>query len=533
MYTPIQIKGGNARVSQTTTMSVKGMDKKDAPQFLDINYALNVENYEIKGQANLERRKGITEELSVAVTSPITFLLDWTDDLWIFGYGTTIAKYVYSTKTITTIKSNFSANAGFDGDRYGEYFFVCNGVDKIWRISDAGANINQITNSPAAASVLKAIGPRLYTGFVDANGTPTTQYSEIDDATNPPFQNWNIGILATDGGSVSYRNASAPKSILPFGEFIVVFCDKGMFAFGITVYDSAGTATKKDDIVQYTEDFGGARGAILTEKGVFYANEVGLWNLVSIGLSNVPQSKQYSIFSTLLGDNFFDDIDASNGDLFFDRRKQTLLFTCAQGSETNNLVISCNLSGKDPAFSKITGWNISRFTEVNGKIYGGSDAKTTIYELFSGETDDGLTIGTDYLQEIRLGNLDTKNKLKGCYVGGFLSPSSEIQVAFDIYDTDGSPITDKLKYQWTPSYNLNGADEYGSAAYSSSSYGGDNDSPALIECFDGARTIIRNFNRIRLHITSNDDCAHILTWCKLDAEVKSQVRTRKLLKLTS
>jgi hypothetical protein len=417
-------------------------------------------------------------------------LKKWTDDVWIFGYGTTVARYTVSTDTVTNIKTNFSVNTGFDGVRYGDYFYVCNGVDKIWYITFAGFAISQIAASPATTSVLTAIGPRLYAGYGD-----TVQYSETDVGGTPPFTAWNNATTATSGGKVYYRNAGTVRSILPLGENVVVFSDKGYFTFTITTFDSAGTISKTENVTNYVEDFGGARGAVSTEKGIFYANEAGMWNMVSVGQSDVPFSRQYTVISTPLGDNYFVNIDMTNCDLFYDQKKTTVYLTCADGSDTNNLIIAANVGGKSPVFYKIANWNISRFMNDDGMIYGASDGKTAIYRLFSGDTDDGAIIGTDYYQELKLGDLETKQMLKGCYIQGFLGASSTIYVRFDIYDITGKPITDKLKYEWTAQSSVSSFDGYNSAHYNGSAYGGDEDYANLIESFDGCRCFIINYGK--------------------------------------
>jgi len=113
-----------------------------------------------------------------------------------------------------------------------------------------------------------------------------------------------------------------------------------------------------------------------------------------------------------------------------------------------------------------------------------------------------------------------------------LSSSSSILIKFDIFDIEGKPVTDKLKFTWTPQYSLSGFDGYSSAQYNASSYGGDLDSAQLIESFDGCRPFIRNFQRVRVHITSGDKLDHQINWLSLEVEEKAPIRRRKLV-LTS
>jgi hypothetical protein len=524
-YKPIQVDNKMQMSSALSTMAPKGVNLRTPPQFLDVDQALNIQNYEIEDTGRLVKRLGLYN-IYDSGTEAITMFEQWTSDIWMVGFGTTLAYYTKSTGVLTNIKTDFSVNEEFSGKKYGDYFFLCNGVDKVWymTISDL-TTVTQIAASPAEANHMAVIGARL---FVSVNDS--VRYSEIDDGTNPPFQTWTEGTLATDGGSVSYRNAGNVRSIVPLGANVVVFSDDGFYSFVITLFDSAGTTSKTEDIANYVEDFGGARGAISTEKGIFYTNEAGLWNLVSVGQTDIPYSRQYSPVSYSLGNTYFDNADFTRCDLYYDQKKRVVYVTAGQGSQTNNVVLAYHTEYK--AFYTITGWNISRFLNDNGVMYGASDAKTALYKLFTGYTDDGLIIGTDYRQEISLGEVEYRKKLLGVYTQGFLSQSSLVKVRFDAYNEKGRITTDKLKYDWTAQYATGSGDGYNSAIYSSSVYGGDSDDSGLVECFDGARPFISNLQRLQLHITSADEFPHVLTWVKLGARIKSKCRVRTLSQTT-
>jgi hypothetical protein len=527
MYRAIRTKYSENPVVAVSTMPTSGENKSRAPQFLDVTSALDVQNYEIEDVGKLAKRKGFTQMLKVAGAVPITLLKEFTTDVWIFGYGTTIAKYTISTDTVATIKNDFGAGSIFDGGRYGDYFFVCNGIGKIWRMDNSTFTLAEVAATTTATVGLTFIGSRGYAWYGD-----TVQYSETDTGANPPFNTWTNGTLATDGGKVNYRNAGDVRSVVPLGDNVVVFSDKGFFAFTITTFDSAGTISKTENITNYTEDFGGARGAITTEKGIFYNNEQGIWNLVSIGQLNQPFSRQTSIISNNLGNDYFENVDFSNGDITYDPAKGTIYVTCANGSDTNNLVISCKMletsKGMITAFATISNWNISRFMNIGGVFYGASDASTTVYKLFDGYTDDGQIIGTKYRQELKLGDLETKQVLKGCYTQGFLSPSSSIKVRFNAYGETGILTNDKLKYTWTTDYTPYGMDAYNKARYNSSVYNGDVGVAGLVESFSGCRPFLRNFLRLQVNITSNDKFPHSLTWVKLDSKIIGKIRRRNL-----
>lgn len=596
-YKPLSIKGGSSPTQATTLMGAKGVNGRDLPQLLDPEFALNIDNYLVTANGQLTKRKGQVAQFTVAGTNPTTMLVEWDSDTWLFAYDTTVAAYTISTDTVTNIKTDFTTSTAFSGQRYGGYFFVCNGGDKVGRISrtitygtqtanfttgsiltgatsgatakieedsDSGAtgtltlgNISgtfqngeiisdnstgagsatstsvvtfvytEITAAPKA-KVLKVVGARLFAGNLEEDAA-AVRYSAIDDASNPPFDDWAVTALADAGGLVNFRNAGEVNAIETVGEFVVTFSEKGKWAFFINTIDSAGTLTKIDVFQMTRIDFGGARATVSTNQGLFYANEAGLWQLVSVGQQNVKFSDQENLTSVLLGNKFFDNVSMDNVAIEYDAKARNILLSVAKNSSTNNLVLVYNIDQK--AFSTISAWNINRFMNIDQVIYGASATKTQVDKLFVGSSDNGASIGTDFLQELKLGNLETKQMLMGCYVQGFLSASSNLTVRFDIYDITGKPIKDKLRFSWTAQRSENGFDGYGSANWGVSSWGGDVDFANLIESFDGCRPFIRNFQRVRVHITSGDTLPHVVNWISLDAKVKGKIRRRKMTAL--
>jgi hypothetical protein len=202
-YQPIQVNPRSSIRRSTTLMAKGGVNNRDLPQLLDVKFAQKIVNYLAESDGRLIKRKGLEKILEVAGTVGITLFKKFDDDTFIFGYGTTIARYTVSTDTVTNIKTNFSANSGFDGVRYGVNFFVCNGVDKIWRITAAYA-ISEITASPVC-SVLSVIGNRIYAGRLSTDET-AVQYSMVDDGSTTPFGTWTIGTLRN-----RFRNSKIQK----------------------------------------------------------------------------------------------------------------------------------------------------------------------------------------------------------------------------------------------------------------------------------------------------------------------------------
>ena len=196
-----------------------------------------------------------------------------------------------------------------------------------------------ITNAPICNGI-KIIGARAVAFDLESNQAGV-KYSEVDDTSNPPFDTWSNLTGADDGGIVSFRNAGAIRSVVQLGVSTVCFGDNGFFAFKIDTIDSAGTMKKVEVIQNYTEDFGGARGAIETPFGIWYTNEAGLWQMVAVGQTDVPMSRQQVLTSTLMGSEYFKDVSQTSSDLIYDAIKKIVLVTVAKDSAFNNLVIGC------------------------------------------------------------------------------------------------------------------------------------------------------------------------------------------------
>ncbi len=526
MYKPLKVQSGQGASYTNSMMPKKGINKEDLAQMMDTAYALKIINY-IPYKYGLEKRAGLEKIFERVGANPISLLKEFTDGVWIFGYSTYIEAYNTATGIFTTIKSDFSANDGFDGAKYGEYFLVCNGVDKIWRFDNA-LTIGEIADSPICGG-LKVIGPRLYAFRLSTDAT-AVQYTPVDDGTNPPFNAWTQTTAADTGGTVNYRNAGPVRSVCQLGQYTVVFSDDGFYAFFINTIDSGGTLKKVEVIQNYTEDFGGARGAIETPMGIFYINEAGLWQLVAVGTTFTPMSQQQMLTSELLGGKYFKDVDQENLDLVYDVNQKCIFVTCAKNSTTNNLVIGYKLDLK--AFFEFKNWNISRFAKIGADIYGASSIKTTVYKLFSGSSDDGLNIGTDYYQEIPLKTLFNMHALLGVYAGGYLSPSSELKVRFDTYTKNGVIEYDKEQYLWNAENQSNDFDEWGSAKWGDSAIGGGFDTTGLVESFGGGSPRVNNLQRLRVHITGGDKLKHILNWIAVKTLRKSETRRRNFQRLT-
>lgn len=525
-YPPLQVKSGSGPKYTNLTMPKKGMNLETLPQMMDTNYATKIVNL-IPFDGGLEKRGGKEKIFERAGASPVTLLKRFTTNVWIFGYSTKIEAYNESTDSFTTIKDDFSANNGFGGVRVGQYFLVCNGVEKIHRIDDT-LSISVISNAPICNG-LKVIGNRVVAYNLSSDES-AVYYSPVDDGTNPPFNDWSITTAADTAGNAFYRNAGAVRSVVNLNGAIVAFCDRGFFAFSIDTIDSGGTLRKVENIQNYTEDYGGATGAIETPIGVFYFNEIGLWHMVSVGQSDVPMSVQQQNLSKMLGSDYFKDIDQTSVDIVHAENIKSVLITYAKDSETNNKVLGYRLDRQ--AFYEIEGWNINRFAKDGQDIYGASSTKTTVYKLFEGYDDDGQNIGTIYEQEIPLKTLFHKHQLNGAYAGGYLSPSTHLDIEFDIYDRDGCLLKNKTRYRWSADEKQSEYDEWASAQFAGSSWAGDYDLAGLVESFGGGSPRINNLQRLIIRVVGGDKMRHILNWISVKTRQKGPIRRRNFTQLT-
>jgi len=593
VYVPVsppQAQGNSA----TSLFAKGGENKRDLPQMLDPKFALKIVNYYITSDGGLKKREGITELADTSGDS-ITMLEQFTSDILMVGYNTTLSAYTISTSTLTVIKNDF-VETGMEGAKYGDYFFVASGGDKVGRVSQtlaydaqsanftvgavltggtSGATAVILTDADSGATGTLTLGSIAGVfqdnealtdssgGAATANGTVTfaytaisaapyakrlkvfsnrlivgqlrddpfsIRYSEVDTGTNPPFNTWSNGTLATDGGRVSYRNAGAVQSIDSLGNNVVVFGSTGKWAFTIDTLDVGGTQRKIDTPVIDRQDFGGFRGSITTPKGLFYLNEAGLWQLTSIGQPNIPYSDQEGLATLLLGIDFFLNIDLSNTSMAYDKRLNTLFFSCAQNAESNNLVIAFNVD--QGAVSEFTGLSLSRLLIAEDAAFAGSSTNGLVYNLFDGYSDNGADIWTEFYTELKANELENRSMLLGDYFQGIFSLSTELEICYDIYDVKGNLIPDKQCKTWTANNSVSPENGWGIDEWGGSSWGGEgSDSGTMIESFSGSRYYIRNFQRIRLKISGHDQLPHELNWARLLFRLKPAIRRRNLIKI--
>lgn len=529
-YAPLPIKQG-ARVSRfATAMPLKGRNTREFSALLDPQSALSIVNYIPMANGIMMKRKGIEKITEVAGGFPSRILGRFTDDILIFSYNTTVAAYNESTDTITNIKTNFTANDGFNGLKYGEYFFVCNGVDKIWRIDSALA-IAEIAASPICKG-LAVLGARLIAFNLSTDET-AVQYSEIDSGTNPPFTTWSDGTLGTDGGIVNYRNAGAVNDVNFLGDIIVVLAQFGKWAFTIEQIESGGTIKKIDQTIMDRIDVGG-KASVMTDKGMFYVNKTGVWLLVSLGQPNIPFSDQEFGISFQLGPEYFGDINFDNASLSYDEVNELLFIACAKGGTTNNFVICYNAQTK--GYSEFDGLNIERFfSDNNGDILASSSIQIKLFKCFKGYDDDGAEIGTEYYQELNVGDFNTDKSLLKFVLQGSLSDDTVLNITFDIFDYFGVLKTFDQAYCMQIASPLGGTEAgYGEISYGSG-YGSAGQPSDFIDgispVYGSYKPGIRSFQRIRVRVTSSDTLPHTLNLFNAEIKEKAFLRNVKNISL--
>lgn len=523
MYRPLQIKANPNIKRFNSATPYSGLNKREFSALLDPKNCLELTNYLPIGVGKLTKRKGLEKIYDSLGTDKLLLLDQLSDGRFIFCYDTNTDVYDPVTDTLTNVKNNWTASGVFAGAVYGDYYFVSNGVEKIFRI-DLALTATEIVTSPPS-TVMGVLGNRLYTGF-----DTTITYSKVDDGTDPPFATWNVGTLATDGGEVSFRKASNINSINFLGNIVVVFADNGYWAFTVTTIDSAGVITKIDQTIADRLNEGGF-ASITTNEGLFYVSQAGINNMISLGQPNIPFSDQVADVSYQLGPEYFSELNFSNASMAFDDINKLIFVACRRNSPRNNFVLCYNIVTK--AYSRISEWNIEKFlTTSTGPIYGGSSVATKIYECFSGYDDDGLSVSTDVYFEMKVGDFQTVKTLQQFAMQVAISDSTVLKVCFDAFDREGVFQSNIGCYCMTFEDPINDVSGYGSQGYGSA-YGGNTPpfdgegySDGTRPTFGQFRPFLRNIQRLRCRITCSDTLPHTLNLYIADIKEKSMMRKR-------
>lgn len=594
-YTPLKIGFKNNSQRATSLMAKKGVNKRDLPQLLTPEFALNIQNLIITADGGLTKRKGL-EKLEDILGGKVEMLEIFTEDLLIYAYDNIVAAYDVITDTSTTIHTYSTSSQIYSGDRYGGYFFVTNGKEEIGRVTQilnydaqtVNFTVGSIltgTTSGATATILQdadggAAGV-LTLGYIEgvfqdneaitdidggaavANGAVTWGFatmagSPICKVLTAIGTRLYAGNLDSDRTAVWYSQAD-DGSNPPFGTWTVGTnaADPGKLYFR-----NAGAV---NDIVA----FGGDIVVVFSEFGkwAFYTEtiesagslkkidrtvmqKVDFGGLASVytdeGLFYVNKAGLWQLVS--LGQNNvpFSDQEFEGSVLLGDSYFRDVDFSNADlvYDPTRKLIlITCAknsevnnfvivYSTEFKGFSFFSGWNIENFADINGTIYAGSALSTKLYEVFGSFADEGKDIWIDFYQELRLGGLETRQELQKFYSQGILSADSDVTVAFDIFNKDGNFVKNKTVWQWMAQSGAGSLDGFGVASWGTSSWGGDIDMEGMIENFNGCAPRIANFQRVRVHITEHSQLPLVINWFSVEGRVKTDIRRRKMTKIS-
>jgi len=590
MYRPIP--PSQAKLNRTTSFMGKGgVNLRDLPQALNIKYALDIQNYFITGEGGLKKRKGIKKKLEDTGDDGITMLEEWKKDIWIYGYNKTLKAFNAETETKTSIKTDF-IEAGFSGDKAGNYFMVASPRDKIGRLSMT-LDYDTQTADFTAGTILTG-GTSGATATIleddDSGATGTLTLGDIEGT----FEDNEI--IADNGGG----SATADGTL----DFTYTEISTAPKARGIKVIGSRCYAWDLEghrDTVQYSDiatvinppfnnwnvstvpDQGGQlsyRGAGVANNILAYSKfivvmaEKGWWSFDSKIIDSAGTLKKIDNFNMYRQDEIGASgaIMTDNGIYYVNRggvhrlvqlqqenvdySKQEVLSSELLGntyfedvdfsdvamtyiSDKSTLLISCRKNSaknnyliafntKLKSFSFFTGLSISTFMQNGDHVYGASSVSNKIYEMFTVDDDDGKDIWTRYYQEINVGDQNTRKQLLGQYIQGKLSKSSDIEINFDIYNGRGFKTLRKKAMHWKSDAVDNNIDEYGRSKYGEATYGGDSDVSGAIENYGGGRCRINDFQRIRVDITENSKHYHEINFFTLITREKTFIRKNNL-----
>lgn len=393
-----------AQVSQSVasgTMPVMGTNLRDFSQLLDTNNALYLENYWLHGSGRLVKRKGTTERFDTGDSDPISLDEDFQNNYEIVGSGTNVRAYNTVSETFTDIKTNFTAdNGGFSGVRTGDYFFVTNILDGLWRIAltlaydaqsvnftvnrkltgtTSGATAIVLQDSDSGATGTLTLGSVNGTfldnepitdtsgGAAVVNGTLTFSITEITAAPKAKFVAFTTNRLLlynlqTNPSGWAYSAADTGTNP-PFTSWSTAsgFNDPGSgyyrngetaTSFGLIGDTYFLTFTKgwHAFIITQTEIAGvsskydqpvqtsdlGIQKVLMTDVGLIACGKFGVKRLISLGQPNIPYSEQWEALTDQLGEEYFIDVNFEDSSIVYDDKRGYIYIACAKGGGTTN-----------------------------------------------------------------------------------------------------------------------------------------------------------------------------------------------------
>lgn len=355
---------------------------------------------------------GINGETITGVDSGSTAVLRFST-----GTGAT------GTYVIDEITGIFQNGEKLDGSESGSAFSEVDGVayDNFELVNSPKADVLTIYNSH--------VGAYLVAGDLSSNES-TVQWSDADtDNLTIPFINWSTTQPPdpTDGGITNFRAGGKLNALVSHQKHLACFYEDGTVVFRLENMEQSVGLVQNTVVVSQEFNFGGNKGAISTPFGIIYTNEKGIWIMNMSG-----DRKSDTQISEILGENRIDILGLDNPKIEYDGENK-LYISCGENSDINNIVLVYDLEKQ--AWTRFTGWYLNGIVRKKGKLYGLDARDVTIFELLSGNSDNGNDIeyAVDF-KEDDFGLTNTLKEVRRTYFKASVSPDTCISVSYDIWD---------------------------------------------------------------------------------------------------
>ncbi len=357
----------------------------------------------------------------------------------------------------------------------------------------------EITNAPIAKIVKiapagSAFDAMCLTGDVKYNDT--TKYdtsthvaSDVDDGSNPPFATWNDSTVQNQGYSIMNRGLGTLNTIASDGERVVLG-----YANGRTIFTLASTQSDTPaKLIQFIDKKGREsmeRNAVETSIGIVFAHSSGIRVLP-------PRKKDSILLSKDFEDSYFDKFSWTNVDIIEDTRRNLILITAANDSTDNNIVLVYDIAKKHwTTFS----WDLDRFADNAGKIYGVSSIDGHLFELFQGYDDNNIDIPYEYQQEIQLPALNGIYNLQNFAIQAIIGEGLVQDIRIDIHDREGVYQKGVAEYTITGTTPLNVLKAIGSLGLGGAIGASSKSATTATKIYQNPDMAVINFTRLIINI---------------------------------
>lgn len=516
-YKNVALQAG-VQNSKTSSLSPKGENLLDLPEFQDLGFALTISNLLILAQGRLAKTGGTTLEVSDG-TDPITTHFKVGDKF----YYQTGAKIKVDDGGVQTLIKTFATTAKVSWAKFGNYLFLGNGDERVGYITlttDVFANVTDVT--APKADKLFVFGERLFANDVDEPSK--VEWAQQFTGSNPPFQTWSGAAsppLTTDPGFIDFGSAGTVRDITTLNGRIAVVYTNGDTSFGIESINVDGSGIRQNVVVDSEKIGLGGFRTLSTTFGVFVLNEAGIFLIRNFGSTDVVGTREEGKISKLFSKEFTEQLDFSDGDMVLDEVNNLLVVTAKDRASFNNLTLVYNVDLK--AFSRIPDWNISRFSKDSDGFYGSDSITGKIYKLFQGTSNNGDAVKMSFKQELTDGDVLSLNELQEVYTKGILSPDQTITISFTRYDKLGIE-RDTKSVEWSLSEAQASAAGIGQAPIGQGGIGSVTTNNT-IESFFHKRVHVHEYQRLVMEITEESELAAELNYASIITRPKGRNRT--------